>query len=215
MHPLSRESGIVMHTDQKMHQLHCHTGAAAVNAQMDPLTLVYERDPLLSMLFRETDRVQRMKTSLCLMLFAIENSGARNIQMSAEGCDDLLPQIAERALRILRSYDVLGRLDSGQFLAILPGCNAVDATMLAERLQVALFGKPFQSVGESIQLSACFGIASSEGRSPMVVLSEVQQALSHAKNRGPGSIACFGMGEPDQQPRSPFLTSVSKNEPLA
>jgi diguanylate cyclase (GGDEF)-like protein len=201
-----------MHADEKLHELQCQAEATAVNAQIDPLALVYNRDPLLSMLFRETDRVQRMKTSLCLMAFAIDEHG--NPKQDAGRYDALLSPIAERVLPILRSYDVLGRLDDEQFLAILPGCGAANATVLAERLRGSAFAAPFQFAGQSIHLSACFGIASSEGRSPMVVLREALQALNNAKDAGPGSIACFG-GAPDQQPCDPFLSSDSKNEVLA
>ena len=45
--------------------------AAIRNAQFDRLTGVYNRETMLSMLFRETDRAQRMNSSLCLVLFDI------------------------------------------------------------------------------------------------------------------------------------------------
>jgi len=41
---------------------------------MDRLTGVYNRETMLSILFRETDRVQRMKSSLCVILFDIDTS---------------------------------------------------------------------------------------------------------------------------------------------
>ncbi|HET6169029.1 MAG TPA: GGDEF domain-containing protein [Terracidiphilus sp.] len=213
MHTLSRVSGIVTHIDEKMHAFQCQTDAGALNAPMASLPLVCNRDALLSMLFRETDRVQRMKTPLCLMLFAIDHIGDPNSTRDTR-YDALLSPIAERVLRILRSYDVLGRLDDEQFLAILPGCGAANATMLAERLRGSVFAEPFHSAGEIILLSASFGIASSQGRSPMVVLREAEQALNNAKDAGPGSIACFG-STPNQQPCSPFSSPDSKDEPLA
>ena len=47
--------------------------AAAVDAQMDQITGVYNRETMLGMLFRETDRVQRMKSSLCMILFDLDD----------------------------------------------------------------------------------------------------------------------------------------------
>ena len=72
----------------------------------------------------------------------------------------------------MRSYDVLGRPGMDEFLVVLPGCSATNAMMLAERLRMDVFSLPFHVAGESIRLSACFGLASSIGRSPVVVLRE-------------------------------------------
>ena len=47
--------------------------AAAINAQMDHLTGIYNRETIMSMLFRETDRVQRLKSSLCMILFDVDD----------------------------------------------------------------------------------------------------------------------------------------------
>src|SRR5580658_3252264 len=49
--------------------------AQVMNAQMDHLTGVYNRETMLAMLFRETDRVQRMNSSLSLLLLDIDDFG--------------------------------------------------------------------------------------------------------------------------------------------
>ena len=48
--------------------------AATLPSHTDQLTGLYNQPALVSMLFRETDRVQRMSTSLCLLLFDIHDS---------------------------------------------------------------------------------------------------------------------------------------------
>jgi diguanylate cyclase (GGDEF)-like protein len=145
---------------------------ALLNAQMDRLTGVYNRETILSMLFRETDRVQRMKSSLCMILFDIDDFGHWNSRLGADACDELLCQVVGRTTRLLRTYDLLGRPGMDEFLVALPGCNPSNAVMLAERLRIEVFCSPFHVDGEAIRLSACFGIATSQGRSPMVVLRE-------------------------------------------
>jgi two-component system, cell cycle response regulator len=165
--------------------------AAAFNAQFDRLTGVYNREALLAILFRETDRVQRLKTAMSLLLFDIDDFGHWNARLGAEACDDLLCQVAERAGRPLRSYDLLGRPGKDEFLVALPGCGVANAVLLAERLRLDVFSVPFAVAGESIRLSACFGIASSHGRSPVVVLREAEEALAAAKAAGPETIQCF------------------------
>lgn len=154
----------------------------------DPLTGVYNRSALLPLLFRETDRVQRMKTSLCLILMDIDDFGHWNVRLGTEVCDDLLAQTAGRVRRMLRSYDLLGRVGKDEFLTALPGCSAVNAMTLAERIRQEVFATPFEVSGKAIRLSACFAVASSQGRSPVVVLRELEEGLAVAKQDGPETI---------------------------
>lgn len=91
----------------------------------------------------------------------------------------------------MRSYDTFGRTGEHEFLLILPGCSAINSNLLAERLRAEVFSTPISVDGESLRLSACFGIASSEGRSPVVVLQEAESALCRAQEAGPESIWTF------------------------
>jgi diguanylate cyclase (GGDEF)-like protein len=176
---------------------------------------VYNREALLAMLFRETDRVQRQNSSLCLVLFDIDDFGHWNSRLGVDACDELLCQVVRRTTRLLRSYDVLGRPGKDEFLVVLPGCSATNAMMLAERLRMDVFSLPFHVAGESIRLSACFGLASSIGRSPVVVLREAEQALERARAAGPESIEFFGDSVRPLPAAVTFLSPTSGDELLA
>ena len=189
--------------------------ASAASAQLDRLTGVYNRETLLSILFRETDRVQRLKNELCIVLFDIDDFGHWNSRLGAEACDDLLREVAARATRLLRSYDALGRLGQDEFLVVLPGCGTNNALMLAERLRIDVFSLPFRVAREAIRLSACFGLAASLGRSPIVVLREAEQALALARQSGPETIQCFADSLPPAPPPVTFLSPTSGDELLA
>ena len=200
---------------RKSRELELLREAAALSAQMDRLTGVYNRETMLSMMFRETDRVQRMKSSLCMILFDIDDFGHWNARLGSDTCDELLCQVVARTARLLRSYDLLGRAGKDEFLIALPGCSTVNAVMMAERLRMDVFSAPYRVAGDAVRLSACFGIASSMGRSPVVVLRESEQALLIAKATGPESIQCAGdFPEPDAAPVAFFSTS-SGDELLA
>lgn len=166
--------------------------ATARLAQRDHLTGVYNREALLCMLFRETDRVQRMGTALSLILLDVDDFGHWNSRLGNDACDELLCQISRRVGQLLRSYDLLGRPGKDEFLMVLPGCTADQATQLAGRIRTEVFAKPYRLDDESIRLSACFGIASSQGRSPVVVLRQAETALQWARTAGPESIQCYG-----------------------
>jgi diguanylate cyclase (GGDEF)-like protein len=186
-----------------------------MNRQMDRLTGVYNRETILAMLFRETDRVQRMNSALSLVLLDIDDFGHWNSRLGNEACDDLLCQVAGRITGLLRSYDQLGRPGMDEFLLVLPGCSAENAQMLAERIRVDVFCTPFHAGSDVIRLSACFGIAASQGRSPIVVLREAEQALQWGRTAGPESIQTFGdCPHPSNAPVR-FLSSSSDDELLA
>lgn len=189
--------------------------AAIRNAQFDRLTGVYNRETMLSMLFRETDRAQRMNSSLCLVLYDIDDFGHWNSRLGVDACDELLCQVASRTGALLRSYDLLGRPGMDEFLIALPACSPASAMILAERLRVDVFSVPFRVAGEAIRLSACFGIANSRGRSPVVVLREAEKALEWAKAAGPESIQCFGCSQEPAPSPVKFLSASSGDELLA
>ncbi len=206
---------MALRTWRRMREVERLREASALNAQLDNLTGVYNRGTLLSMLFRETDRAQRLKNSLCLLLFDIDDFGHWNSRLGCDVCDDLLCQVVERTTRLLRSYDLLGRAGKDEFLVALPGCDNTNAVLLAERLRADVFSAPFHVAGEAIRLSACFGIASSEGRAPVVVLREAEQALHTAKDAGPESIHYFSNGASIQASPVAFLSPNSGDELLA
>jgi GGDEF domain-containing protein len=87
--------------------------------------------------------------------------------------------------------------------------------MMAERLRADVFSTPFRVGRDAIRLSACFGIAASLGRSPVVVLRDAEQALQLAKTAGPETIQCVGdCPQPSAAP-VPFLSPTSGDELLA
>ena len=206
---------LVMRDQRMALELETLRDAAIRNAQFDRLTGVYNRETMLAMLFRETDRVQRMGSSLCLLLFDIDDFGHWNSRLGVDACDELLCQVASRTGALLRSYDLLGRPGMDEFLVALPACSPASAMILAERLRMDVFSVPFRVASEAIRLSACFGIANSRGRSPVVVLREAEKALEWAKAAGPESIQCFGCPpEPHASPVT-FLAGSSGDELLA
>jgi diguanylate cyclase (GGDEF)-like protein len=185
---------MVLRAWHNMRQLEMMRESQVSNGRVDQLTRVYNRKTVLTMLLRETDRVQRMKSPLSLLLLDIDHFGHWNSRLGNEACDELLRQVAKRLTRLLRTYDLLGRPGMDEFLIGLPGCSDVNAIQLAERVRVEVFCSPFQVGDEAIRLSACFGIASSQGRSPVVVLREAEQALAWARATGPETVQCYGDG---------------------
>ena len=171
--------------------------AAVMELQHDRVTGVFNREAMMAILFRETDRVQRLRGALCTVLVDVDDFAHWQTELGGESCDEVLREIAARTGRILRSYDMLGRVGRDKFLIALPGCSTINAVMLAERMRMEVFGEPFPVLnrrGEAVlaRMSGSFGITASRGRSPVVVLREAEATLKQAKLTGPDSIRVEG-----------------------
>lgn len=152
---------------------------------------ICNRADLISRLFRETDRAQRMKTPLTLLALCIVELDDIHRESGPAVSDGVIWQVSGLTLRLMRSYDLLGRVAFNELLLALPGCSVFDAAILAERLRVKVFAASFQVAQQQVFLSACFGIAPGCGRSPIVVLRDASSALQFARAMGPGTIYCL------------------------
>jgi len=175
-----------------------------VNAQ------ICNRADLISRLFRETDRAQRMKTPLTLIAFCVLELDEIHLHSGPAVSDGVIRQVAARTMHLMRSYDLLGHVAFNEFLLALPGCGVFDATLLAERLCAKVFSVSFQVAQRQVLMSACFGIAPGDGRSPIVVLREASSALQSARAMGPGSIRCL-----DRRLQTAEVPAPSDQRPVA
>lgn len=195
---------IHLNTMLRGHRLYCELEKLRDNAQFelqhDAVTGTFNRESMLSILFRETDRVQRLRGSLSVLVFAVDDFGQWMDELGQNACDGLLREVARRAGRALRSYDLLGMAGKVEFLLALPGCGTIDAVAMAERLRMEVFEEPFEVKSGSqgsrairkVRLTASFGITSSRGRSPVVVMREAESVLAQGKLTGSDQIRCAG-----------------------
>jgi len=138
----------------------------------DLLTGLWNRESVLRLLCLETDRVQRMGMPLSLLLLDIDNFSQINDQHGNDVGDKVLHEMSIRLRRYMRSYDLLGRSGSDEFLIALPGCNAHQARHLANRIRNIMLHMPFAAGNGRIRITASIGLTQSRGRTPLVVLRE-------------------------------------------
>ena len=91
----------------------------------------------------------------------------------------------------------------------------MNAVLLAERIRAEVFSAPFHAAAHVVRLSACFGVAASAGRSPVIVLREAEEALRLAKEEGPESIRCAGNDMETLARPVTFLSPTSGEDLLA
>ena len=174
------------------------------HATHDGLTGLWNREALISLIFQETDRVQRMKTPLSLMLLDLDSFSRINHDYGYETGDRILIEVASRFRRQLRSYDLIGRCGEDEFLIALPGCTLENALQLAGRIRQQILGRPFSTDNDATTLTASIGVAASRGRSPLVVLRDAERALAEAKLSGKD---CVRGDPPEAWLTQPILTA--------
>jgi two-component system cell cycle response regulator len=150
--------------------------------------MLLRRDEFVSAFFCETDRAQRLKMSLALIAVGFVECDTWRSGPEQSGWDGPECVLVGRITRILRCYDSVGKWNDEEFFLLLPGCTVVQASTLAERLRDEVFAEPVEAGGRNSPVRVCFGVASSGGRSPFVVLREAQRTLQEARDVGPGSI---------------------------
>jgi diguanylate cyclase (GGDEF)-like protein len=180
------------------------------HATHDGLTGLWNREALLSLVFQETDRVQRMRTPLSLMLLDLDDFSRVNHDYGYEAGDRVLVELANRFRRQMRSYDLIGRCGEDEFLLALPGCTLESAKVLAGRIREGILAKPFPVGHEATTLTASFGVATSRGRSPLIVLREAERGLAEAKLAGKNRVC----GDGPEVYRAEPMAAVESHEAM-
>ena len=161
--------------------------------------MLLSRDELIAILFRETDRAQRMKTPLALIHCAILDWPNWRTELGEAALASALDELARRITRLLRCYDSAGQIADGELVLVLPGCNHRNAEAMANRLNAEAFALPSKIGARHVELNACFGIAASGGRSPFVVMADAERALRIAVAHGAGTVVCYADAEADPE----------------
>lgn len=157
---------------------------ARFNATHDSLTGLLSRESTFNELFRETDRVHRMKIPLACLLIDLDALSFINQNYGYSVGDQILREVGRRFRLRLRTYDVAGRYSGDEFLVGLPGCTLERQLLVAERIRNAVLNPPFDIGKDRIVVSASVAVAQSLGRSPLIVMREVEHALARAKMEG-------------------------------
>lgn len=158
--------------------------AARFHASHDSLTGLLSRESILKDLFRETDRVRRMKSPLAYLLVDLDSFSLINMNYGYSVGDQILKELGQRLRRHLRTYDLAGRYGEDEFLIGLPGCSADNQVPIAERMRKAVLERPFDIGKDRVLISASIGVAQSFGRSPLVVMRDAERAVTRAKRDG-------------------------------
>jgi len=157
-------------------------------ALTDELTGLYNRRYVVAHLEELVARVNAEgMTDISLMMFDVDHFKQVNDRFGHPGGDDALRQLADRALRGVRSIDLVARLGGEEFVVVMPETNLRAAGMVAERLRAAVAAEPFfiHATSENTPITVSIGVAVAQtGDTVDTLLQRADDALYQAKNNG-------------------------------
>jgi two-component system cell cycle response regulator len=157
-------------------------------ALTDELTGLYNRRYAVAHLEESIARISHDgPLDISVMMFDVDHFKAVNDQLGHPAGDDALRQLADRALRCVRSIDLVARLGGEEFVVVMPETNLSAAVTVAERLRHAVAAEPFviQALGERRPITISVGVAAATvGDTVDTLLQRADDALYEAKNGG-------------------------------
>ena len=158
-------------------------------AATDTLTLLFNRRYFDQVLKRETDRRNRYKLPLSVVLLDIDFFKQVNDKYGHEAGDNAIKQVALTLSECARTADIVARYGGEEFAVVLPQTNPANATIFAERARAAIEDLDFELNPEtSIKLTISLGVTGVNATDPAVTLQDlmlkVDSALYQAKDNG-------------------------------
>ena len=160
-------------------------------ARTDPLTGLPNRRAIEEWAFKQLRGAARHGFSLWVMVADLDSFKTINDTFGHEAGDTVIKTFAELLKRCARASDICGRLGGDEFLLVVTHVEAdqIEATVARFREQFAALSFPFQ--GQSVGVTASFGVAGCSGRDLPEFGSLVRKAdqmLYEAKRGGRNAV---------------------------
>ena len=112
-------------------------------ALTDELTGLYNRRYLFAHLDELIERINHDRAGAALLLFDIDHFKLVNDSYGHASGDEVLRALAARAVKTVRSVDLVARLGGEEFAVVMPDADLPVAIAVAERLRSAVAAEPF------------------------------------------------------------------------
>jgi diguanylate cyclase (GGDEF)-like protein len=153
-------------------------------ATRDGLTGLLNRNSILETLDDEISRAARAGHPVSVLMADLDRFKSINDSHGHLVGDAVLREAARRLKSAARRYDSVGRYGGEEFLIVLPGCDAADAAVQAERMRDAIGATPFPTPSEPVLVTVSLGVACSSNCAPETLVREADDALYQAKAEG-------------------------------
>lgn len=136
---------------------------------------------------------QRHGMPLAIVYLDLDHFKALNDRHGHGGGDEALRHTVRVVQASCRAGDIVGRLGGEEFCVVLPFTEFAGACLMAERMRAALEATPMWWDGQTITLSASFGVACATGERDEPwpeLLARADRAMYAAKAAGRNCVSC-------------------------
>jgi len=158
-------------------------------ARYDALTGVLSRRAILDALDAEVERAARYGRALSCIMLDLDHFKVFNDTFGHQFGDEILHRIAQVISRHCRTNDRLGRYGGEEFLIVLPETRMDAATVIAERMRLAVADTPAGTGEEKVTLSLGVAEWRDGDGSASKLISRADLALFEAKAAGRNRVA--------------------------
>lgn len=170
-----------------LHELDAARALAQTLANTDPLTGALNRRHFMETGSNLLARAAHDGTPMTVMMLDIDDFKRVNDRFGHQAGDDVLHMFARTCMQTMRSTDLLARWGGEEFIALLPGTAAADATRIAARLCCAIAAGSLKAAdGQPINVTASIGLACGTGGAMRLedLVSRADAAMYEAKRSG-------------------------------
>ena len=103
------------------------------------------------------------------------------------GSNEIVPAVTEKLMRILRKSDTLARLESGEFIILLPDLETEEQSKIAARRILGIFEDPINHEGRAVPVLVFSGLAMTDqtGQDPETLLQKSLENLAETLKQAP------------------------------
>lgn len=129
-------------------------------ARRDSLTRTLNRRGFDELASREWARAKRNGSSIGLLTLDIDNFKQVNDAYGHHFGDRVLEAVTGRIQSLLRPEDLFGRMGGDEFLVMLPGSTVEQASLVAERIRIAIAELAVAQDGHTVRVGVSLGVTS-------------------------------------------------------
>lgn len=162
-------------------------------ASRDELTGLLSRTVWHDAAERELMRARRYRYGLGVALLDLDQLRLVNDAGGQAVGDELLRAVSAACQKVVRPFDILGRVGGDEIAVLLPHLSAAEAGEAGRRLRDAIGALQVAGGEDALGVTACVGVAAVERLTDGMLsglLHQVERALGTAKRQGPGRVVC-------------------------
>ncbi len=151
----------------------------------DSLTGLPDRSLLSDRVDQAILNARRTDKSIALLVMGIDKFTFINDALGFSVGDDMLKEMSERLLEVIRQSDTAARLDGDKFAVVTPIAAIDDSVIVAEKVLHAT-EQIFKVANEDVRITMSIGISiwPADGEDFDVLLKDSLSAMQHAKSLG-------------------------------